>query len=222
MFEKDCPVPESFKSMLWNILFLALLFFFAFIGRFIFSPLMPVIESELDITHSQAGTLFFVMSIGFFLGQVFSGLLSSRVNHRGALALSSLCVGIALLAINLTSSLSILRAIMFFLGLSAGHHMPSAMATITAMVDRKEWGKAIALYQAAPPLSLVLGPFLIIWFLDLLSWRGILTCIGGIAAVTGILFRYFGRCGEFPGDSPRPDLLWDTWDRLTPSPMELR
>ena len=103
MFEKDCPVPESFRSMMGNILFLALLFFFAFIARFIFSPLMPVIESELDITHTQAGTLFFVMSIGFFVGQVFSGLLSSRVNHRGTLTLSSLCVGIALLVINLTS-----------------------------------------------------------------------------------------------------------------------
>ena len=85
--------------------------------------------------------------------------------------------------------------------------MPSAMATITAMVDRKEWGKALALYQTAPPLSLVLGPFLIIWLMDLLSWRGILTCIGGIAIVTGILFRRFGRCGEFPGDPPRPVLI---------------
>ena len=90
MFEKDCPVPESFRSMLWNILFLAVLFFLAFIARFIFSPLMPVIESEMGITHAQAGTLFLVMSIGFFVGQVFSGFLSSRMNHRGSLALSAI------------------------------------------------------------------------------------------------------------------------------------
>ena len=207
MFEKDCPVPESFRSMLWNVLFLALLFFFAFIARFIFSPLMPVIESELEITHAQAGSMFLMMSVGFFIGQVSSGLLSSRINHRGALVLSSVCAGIALLAINLTSNFWIIRSIIFFLGLAAGHHMPSAMATITAMVDRKEWGKALALYQTAPPLSLVLGPFLIIWLMDLLSWRGILTCIGGIAIVAGILFRRFGRCGEFPGDPPRPVLI---------------
>ena len=207
MFEKDCPVPESFRSMLWNILFLAVLFFLAFIARFIFSPLMPVIESEMGITHAQAGTLFLVMSIGFFVGQAFSGFLSSRVNHRGSLALSTLGIGVALLSINLTSTFWILRNIMIFLGLAAGLHLPSAMATITAMVDRKEWGKALALHQTAPPLSLVMGPFLIIWLLDLLSWRGILTGIGVIALITGILFFCFGRCGKFPGDQPRPALL---------------
>lgn len=40
MFEKDCPVPETFRSMLWNVLFLAVLFFLTFIARFIFSPLV--------------------------------------------------------------------------------------------------------------------------------------------------------------------------------------
>jgi len=207
MFEKDCPVPESLRSMLWNILFLSVLFFLAFIARFIFSPLMPVIESEMGISHAQAGTLFLVMSIGFFVGQVFSGFLSSRVNHRGSLALSTLGIGVALLSINLISTFWILRLVMIFLGLAAGLHLPSAMSTITAMVERKEWGKAMALHQTAPPLSLVLGPFLIIWMLDLLSWRGILTGIGGIAFITGILFLCFGRCGEFPGDQPGPAQL---------------
>jgi NNP family nitrate/nitrite transporter-like MFS transporter len=207
MFEKDCPVPESFRSMFLNILFLALLFFLTFISRFIFSPLMPVIENELGITHSEAGTLFLMISLGLFLGQVFSGFLSSRVNHRGSLVLSTLGIGAALLAINLTSTFWILRIIMVFLGLAAGLHLPSAMATITAMVDRKEWGKALAVHQTAPPLSLVLGPFLIIWLLDSIPWRGILTIIGVAAIAGSLLFLRFGRCGEFPGDSPRPVLL---------------
>ena len=193
--------------MLWNILFLSVLFFLAFIARFIFSPLMPVIEHEMRINHAQAGTLFLVMSIGFFAGQVLSGFLSSRVNHRGSLAVSTLGTGAALLSINLISTFWSLRNIMIFLGLVAGLHLPSAMATITAMVDRKEWGKAMALHQTAPPLSLVLAPFLIIWLLDLFSWRGILTGIGGIAFITGVLFLCFGRCGEFPGDQPRSALI---------------
>jgi NNP family nitrate/nitrite transporter-like MFS transporter len=215
MFDKDCPVPESFRSMLWNILSLSVLFFFTFIARFIFSPLMPVIESELGITHSQAGSLFLMISLGLFAGQVFSGFLSSRVNHRVALALATLGTGAALMSINLTSSFWILRTIMVFLGMAAGLHMPSAMATITAMVDRKEWGKAMAVHQAAPPLSLVLGPLLIIWLLDPLSWRDILTVIGGIAIVIGLLFLSFGRCGEFPGDPPRPALLKTLISRLS-------
>jgi len=42
--------------------------------------------------------------------------------------------------------------ILFMLGVAAGLHMPSAMATITAMVNRQEWGKALAVHQTAPPL----------------------------------------------------------------------
>jgi MFS transporter, NNP family, nitrate/nitrite transporter len=207
MFEKDCPVPESLHSMLGNILFLSLLFFMTFLGRFIFSPLMPSIETELDITHSQAGALFLMISLGFFIGQVFSGFLSSRVNHRGSLVISTLGIGIALLCFNLTSALWTLRAIMFLLGMSAGLHLPSAMATITAMVNRQEWGKALAIHQTAPPLSLVLGPLLVIILLESLSWRAILTITGAAALVTGLLFLRFGRCGEFPGDPPSPALI---------------
>ncbi len=207
MFEKDCPVPESFKSMLWNILFITLLFFLAFLARFIFSPLMPVIESELGITHAQSGSLFLVMSAGFFTGQIFSGFVSSKLKHRGSLALSAIGIGLALLCINFTGSFRLLRIIMIFLGLAAGLHLPSAMATITAMVDRKEWGKAMAVHQTAPSISLVLGPFLIIWLEGLLSWRGILSCIGGLSIIVGIMFMVLGRCGEFPGDSPRPSLV---------------
>ena len=207
MFEKDCPIPESFRSMLGNILFLALLFFLTFIGRFIFAPLMPTIENELGITHSQAGTLFLMISLGFFAGQVCSGFLSSRVDHRGSLIISTFGLGVTLLLFNLTSSLWTIRLILFLLGVAAGLHMPSAMATITAMVNRQEWGKAMAVHQTAPPLSLVLGPLLAILLLDLFSWRTILTLLGGMAFVVGLLFLRFGRCGEFPGDPPRPAVL---------------
>ncbi|MFH1489120.1 MAG: MFS transporter [Pseudomonadota bacterium] len=207
MFEKDCPIPESFRSMLGSVLFLALLFFLTFISRFIFAPLMPTIENELGITHSQAGTLFLMISLGFFAGQVCSGFLSSRVDHRGSLIISTFGIGAALLLFNLTSSLWIIRIIMFLLGVAAGLHMPSAMATITAMVNRQEWGKAMAVHQTAPPLSLVLGPLLAILLLDLFSWRALLSLLGGMAVVVGLLFLRFGRCGEFPGDPPRPAVL---------------
>ena len=207
MFEKDCPVPVSFRSMIGNITFLTLLFFLAFISRFIFAPLMPTIEMELGLTHSQAGSLFLIISLGLFIGQVCSGFLSSRINHRGALIVSIFGVGAALLLFNLNSSLGIIRTGLFMLGVAAGLHMPSAIATITAMVNRQEWGKALAVHQTAPPLSLVLGPFLALLLLDWFSWRTILGILGGMTLVVGLAFLRFGRCGGFPGDAPRPAVV---------------
>ena len=203
MIDKECPIPEPFKANLGRILFLAGLFFLTFIGRFIFAPLMPAIEQELSISHVQAGALFLTMSLGFFVAQICSGFLSSRIKHKGTLVISTLGVGLALLVFSLTSSLWVIRGILFVLGMASGLHVSSAIAIITAMVHRQDWGKALAVHQTAPPLSVVLGPLLVILLLGLISWQNILAILGGISVVVGLAFIRFGRCGAFSGHAPR-------------------
>jgi len=201
--DKECPIPEPLRANLGPVLFITVLFFLTFLGRFIYAPLMPTIETDLGITHSQAGSLFLMMSLGFLVGQVFSGFLASRVEHRGALVISTLAVGLTLLLFVSTPSLWAFRGILLLLGMAAGLHMPSAIATITAMVDRRDWGKALAFHQSAPPSSLVLGPLLVIFMLHWFSWQAALVILGVINVGAGLAFLRFGRCGRFPGDSPR-------------------
>ena len=203
VIDKECPIPEPFKANLGRILFLAGLFFLTFIGRFIFAPLMPAIEQELSISHVQAGALFLTMSLGFFVAQICSGFLSSRIKHKGTLVISTLGVGLALLVFSLKSSLWVIRGILFVLGMASGLHVSSAIAIITAMVHRQDWGKALAVHQTAPPLSVVLGPLLVILLLGLISWQNILAILGGISVVVGLAFIRFGRCGAFSGHAPR-------------------
>ena len=191
--DKECPLPEPFKAKIGPILFIAALFFMTFLGRFIFAPLIPTIEQELGLTHSQAGSLFLMISLGFFVAQICSGFISSRVNHKRTLVLSILGVGLAQLVFNVTSFLWFIRGILFILGMAAGLHMPSAIATITAMVNRQDWGKALAVHQMAPPLSLVLGPLLIILMIDWFSWQTILAILGCITFTVGLAFLFFGR-----------------------------
>ncbi len=205
--DKTCPTPEPFRAMLRNVIFVTLLFFLTFIGRFIFAPLMPTIGQDLPITHSQAGSVFFVGSLGTLIGSLCSGLISSRINHSGALILSSSVLSLSLLLSYFAASLSAIRAIMFVLGMCAGINLPSVVATITAMVNRQDWGKALAVQQMAPPLSLVLGPLLSVALLTWFSWKGTLACIGIFAAAVAFAFARYGRCGDFPGDAPSPSLL---------------
>ena len=203
VIDKECPIPEPFKENLGRILFLAALFFLTFIGRFIFAPLMPVIEKEMSVSHVQAGSLFLTMSLGFFVAQICSGFVSSRIKHKGTLVISTLGVGLALLVFRLTSSLWVIRGVLFVLGMASGLHVSSAIATITAMVHRQDWGKALAVHQTAPPLSVVLGPLLVILLLGMISWQNILAILGGISVVVGLAFIRYGRCGAFSGHAPR-------------------
>jgi NNP family nitrate/nitrite transporter-like MFS transporter len=168
---------------------------------------MPAIEQDLGLSHSQAGSLFLFASAGFFVAQVCSGLVASRFNHRGALIISALAIGVALVPFLFTHSLGTTRALMIMLGLATGLHMPSAMATITAMVSRQDWGKALGVHQTAPSVALVLAPLVSVGLLGVLSWQTILSSVGAVSLAAGVAFIFFGRCGEFPGEAPRPGVV---------------
>lgn len=200
-------MPEPFKAMLGNILFLTLLFSLTFVSRFIFAPLMPFIGRELGVTPSQAGSVFLIGSIGVFVASVTSGYVSARLRHRGTLILSTFAIGIALLGCALAGSFWAIQAAMLVLGLAAGLNLPSCVATITALVSRQDWGKALAVQQMGPPSSLVLGPLLVVAFLGWSPWEVPVAFLGVFSVAVGFAFLRFRRIGDFPGDAPTPSLL---------------
>lgn len=200
MTDKSCPIPESFRDMIGTIIFLTVLFFLTFISRFIFAPLMPAIVRDLNITPGQAGSIFLIGSLGVFIGSLSSGFLSSRINHRGNLAVSMFAGGLALFLCTSMVSLWTIRITMLILGIAAGLNLPSNMATITAVVSRQDWGKALAVQQMGPPLSLVLGPLLTVFFLSWFTWRMPLLFLAVVTIAVGVFLMRFGKFGDFPGD----------------------
>ena len=75
---QDERVP-SFGSQLGPLLFLTAIFFLNFISRIILAPLMPAIEKDLGISHGEAGSLFLLISAGYFTALLGSGFFSSRL-----------------------------------------------------------------------------------------------------------------------------------------------
>ena len=197
---------DPFDKPLWPdlrpVFFLALIFFINFIGRMILSPLLPTIEKELAASHSQAGSFFFLMSAGYVIGLLGSGFFASRSDHKITIVVSSTGVGCALLGISLSGSLWTMRAGLFCLGLTAGLYIPSAIATITALVEQPRWGKAIAIHELAPNLAFFAAPFIAQGFLAWSNWRTALSCIGVASLIVGLTYHRFGRGGDFPGESP--------------------
>ena len=171
-------------------------------SRIILSPLLPTIEKELSISHSQAGFFFFVTSGGYLVGLSSSGLLASWATHRVSIVLSSFGVGVAMLTIALAQNLWLMRGGLFGVGLAAGWYMPSAIATITSLVDKHHWGKAISAHELAPNLAFFISPFVAELFLKWASWRSALGVLGTLSILASIGFGRFGRGGRFPGESP--------------------
>ncbi len=193
---------DVFWPQVGPVVFLVLIFLLNFISRVIFSPLLPTIEKELAIGHGQAGFFFFLISAGYLSGLLGSGFLSSRTTHRRTILISSAGVGLSLLGVSLVTKMWAMQFGLFVLGLASGFYMPSAIATITSLIDRRHWGKAIAIHELAPNLAFFLSPFVAELFLRWATWRAALGFLGVLSLVACVTFSLFGRGGDFPGESP--------------------
>lgn len=118
------PSFEELSTQFPLLILLVLIFFINFTARIIFSPLMPTIEADLSLTHSDAGLLFLLISFGYFIGMLGSGFVSAAITHKKTISLSAMAVGLTLLPISFSSNKWILLIGLLVLGISAGLYLP--------------------------------------------------------------------------------------------------
>ena len=192
----------SYHSHLVPILCLTAIFYLNFVSRIILSPMMPTVEGDFGISHAKAGSLFLLITTGYFFSLIGSGYVNARLTHRITIIASSLCVGLVLMGISFTRSAVGLGAGMFFVGIGAGVYLPSGIASITRLVDARQWGKALAVHEIAPNLAFLTAPLVAEVFFLWFSWRGVLATVGIVAVLVGIVYALWGRGGDFAGEVP--------------------
>jgi MFS transporter, NNP family, nitrate/nitrite transporter len=193
---------EPFRARLGPLCLLSVVFFVNFVGRIALAPLLPAIERDLHISHAQSGFLFFILSAGYCVALLGSGLVSSRLTHRRTIILSMTGLGAALLLTAAGSHLWTVRLGLIAAGLAAGLYLPSAMAAIMDFLPTRHWGKGIAIHEAAPNLAFVLAPFLCEALLAVLPWTAAIGAFGVAAWAAAAAFAVWGRFGEFRGEAP--------------------
>jgi len=196
------PGPNSFSTHLGPLLLLTAIFFLSFLARIILAPLLPTIEADLGIGHGQAGSLFLLISIGYFLTLLASGHLSSRLLHRRTILISAAATSMALFFTAFSQGLWGMRTGLLLLGMAGGLYLPSGIATISAMVPPRHWGKALAIHELAPNMSFVAAPFLSEALLHFLPWRGILGLLGVLSLLAALAFASHGKEADFAGKAP--------------------
>ena len=167
------------------------------------APLMPTIENDLNISHGEAGSLFLLISLGYFPGLIGSGFISCRLTHRKTIVFSSAALGAALLFISQCRTLGAVLFGVTLLGLVAGFYLPSGIATLTSLVHSRHWGKAIAIHELGPNLSFLTAPLIAEALLKWFSWRGVLALLGVVAILLGLAFGRYGSGGKTLGEAPR-------------------
>ena len=77
VLDTAAPMSGLFSVHLIPLLLLTLIFFLNFAARISLSPLAPEIEASLNLTHLQAGSLFLIISLGYFTGLLGAGWLAA-------------------------------------------------------------------------------------------------------------------------------------------------
>jgi NNP family nitrate/nitrite transporter-like MFS transporter len=193
----------SGTTRLAPVVYLAGIAFLVLLSRLIFSPLLPTIEDELALTHGQSGGLFFFVSLGFSLSMLLSGFLARRLTHRWTILTSAFTIASALVALSACRGLHCMQALLILLGAGGGLYMPSAMATITSLVEPARRGRAIALHEIGFNMSFIAAPLVVRLLLPFFTWRASLRMVAAALTVAGVAFMLFGTGGTMPGEPPR-------------------
>lgn len=175
------------------------LWFLNFSSRTCFSPLLPLIEDSLLLSHGQAGGLFTSYAFGYGLALLVTGRFVSIWGYRRTVVVGFLGLASLLVFLQWTESYFVFHLVMFGLGLSAGTYMPSILAIITEAYDPKDWGKAIGIHDSAASFSIFSMPVLVTLGLGFLPWRSLLLFLAGGCLFLPFLFWKVSK--EPRGDS---------------------
>ena len=197
---KQPQLQKAFRDRLPPLLLLTSIFFVNFLARIVLAPLMPAVESDLGLSHAEAGSFFLLVSLGYFTTILASSFITSRLTHKQTIISSNIALGFALLVTSFSTGLWGMRLGLIMVGMAAGPYIPSSIATLTTLIKSRDWGKAISIHELAPNLSFVLAPLVCEAVLYWFSWRTVFMVLGITAFLLAGVFARFGRGGEFHGE----------------------
>lgn len=150
---------------------LTVIFFVQFLIRLLAGPLLPAIENDLSLSHSQSGIFILLIGMGIFFSQLVAPNMAAKFGFRRCITLSLIGASLAALIIGFSRSIWSIDAGYIFLGFTAGLYAPSGISLIMVLVDSRDWGKAMGIHEIAPNLALIFAPVLATATVGLGSWR---------------------------------------------------
>ena len=175
------------------------LWYFNFSSRTILSPLLPVFENDLGISHTLAGSLSFYLSAGYTLSLLSAGWVTARVGSKKSIALSATVYLISLFLLRYSNSYSSIAAVSFFMGMGTGLYLPNAVPLLTSVFRPESWGRAFAVHETAPTFTFLSIPLLMALFLRFFDWRDFILIFAGACMIATCAFMIFA-----PASPPQP------------------
>ena len=178
------------------------LWFLNFFTRASFSPILPLMEDSLSLSHGEAGGFVTSYSIGYAVTLLVAGRFVPVWGYKRTVAVGISGIGIILIALQWVEHYFAFHILFLLLGLASGTYIPSILSIITETYDDRQWGKVIGLHDSAVSTAILAAPILVAFGLHFLPWKGILLLLG-IACLILPLFFWKVSIEPKPKMSPR-------------------
>lgn len=183
---------RDFRQALPALFLLTSVFFLTFLSRIIFSPLLPLLEKELEIRHSQGASLFLGVSIGYVVTILLAPFLSVRIGNRKTIACAGVGCGLMLVLFSFCHTLASCQIVSVCVGLMAGLYLPSGMATIVELAPASYLTRGMAIHELAPNLGFVIAPLISSLLVSFFGWRTGVQLLGWMFVLWGAGYGWYG------------------------------
>lgn len=165
------------------------------------APLVGLIESDLDISHSAMGSVMGAWQLIFIISAIPCGILLDKISVRSALTLGGLIIAASALARGFADSYATLMIAVMLFGVGGPIISTGAPKVVTQHFDGQSRGLAMGIYMTGPSIggvvSLTLTHSMLVPFFDD-SWRAVMFLWGGFAAGVSILWWLLTTINPIP------------------------
>lgn len=168
-------------------------FTMAFISRFSWPPMVPVVAPVMGITTAEAMAYMSMFYIGYVVTQIPGGVLGDRFGPRRVLAVSMAIQGLGTLGLGLTQNYQVGLFMRLLCGLGAGCVYSSCLKSAVAWFSPAQRGLAIGIIMTAPTIGVALPNIIMPLLNESMGWQGAFRAVGlailVFSALTFILMK---------------------------------
>ena len=183
------------------------LWYINFSAKSISSPLMPLIEDDLAISHAMAGVLFFCFWAGNTISVFYAGFMSLKIGYKRSILLSFYGMTVTFILLWFASSYMLFAVFVFLLGLASGLYLPCGIPLVTAVFSRENWGKAISFHETAAGFGMLTVPFFAAFVISVMDYKSVFLIMSGACLCIAVLFHIAS-----PDPRPEKGEKADMWD----------
>ncbi len=183
------------------VLILWLLYLINYLDRTSVLTLLPVIRTDLNITHGQAGLIASIFFVGYAIAQVIAGMLADRIGSKKVMSIAICIFTFVTFATGMVRSFSTFVLLRLGLGLGEGCHFAPASRTIADWFPNNEKGRATSFFSTTFMVGPAVVPILATGLAAAFgSWRPVFYILG-IPGVIGIFLLWY-----FVSSTPEEEL----------------